>query len=70
VRTQRDLAEMTLDELQGFSPLIESDVFQVLTVEGSVQARDHIGGTAPNQVRAAAARARQRISERLDSLKM
>jgi len=45
-------------------------VFQVLTVEGSVQARDHIGGTAPNQVRAAAARARQRISERLDSLKM
>jgi argininosuccinate lyase len=70
VSTQRDLAEMTLDELQGFSALIESDVFQVLTVEGSVQARDHIGGTAPNQVKAAVTRARQRISERLDSVKI
>jgi argininosuccinate lyase len=68
VRTERDLAEMTLEELQAFSPLIESDVFQVLTVEGSVEARDHVGGTAPKQVKAAAGRARQRISERLDAL--
>ena len=38
--------------------MIGEDVFDVLTLEGSVQARDHLGGTAPNQVRAAVARAR------------
>jgi len=56
-----DLAELSLEELQGFSPQIEEDVFQVLTLEGSVAARDHIGGTAPAQVRAAIERARQRL---------
>ena len=64
VQTQRDLAEMDLAELQRFSDLIGDDVFEVLTVEGSVNARDHIGGTAPNQVRAAAARARARLESR------
>ncbi|ERP99115.1 argininosuccinate lyase [Marinobacter sp. ES-1] len=54
----RDLSEMTLEELQQFSDVIGEDVFDVLTLEGSVQARDHLGGTAPNQVRAAVARAR------------
>jgi len=58
VATHRDLAEMELAELQAFSPLIEADVFAVLTLEGSVAARDHLGGTAPRQVRAAVARAR------------
>jgi len=58
LETSKDLAEMTLDELQTFSPLIEADVFTVLSLEGSVAARNHIGGTAPNQVRAAVARAR------------
>ena len=53
-----DLSDMSLDELRKFSPLIELDVFQVLTLEGSVAARDHVGGTAPNQVRAAIARIR------------
>jgi argininosuccinate lyase len=53
-----DLSDMSLDELRKFSPLIELDVFQVLTLEGSVAARDHVGGTAPNQVRAAVARIR------------
>ena len=53
-----DLSDMSLDELRKFSPLIEADVFQVLTLEGSVAARDHVGGTAPNQVRAAIARIR------------
>ena len=57
----RDLSEFTLDELCAFSPLIEADVFAVLTLEGSVAARDHLGGTAPAQVRAAAARARARL---------
>jgi argininosuccinate lyase len=61
VRVGSDLAELTLEELRGFSAQIESDVFAVLTLEGSVAARDHLGGTAPNQVRAAIARARQRL---------
>ena len=51
VATQRDLSAMTLGELQSFSNVIEEDVFTVLTLEGSVAARDHLGGTAPNQVR-------------------
>jgi len=51
--SNRDLSELSLDELQGFSDAIESDVFDVLTLEGSVSARDHFGGTAPNQVRKA-----------------
>ncbi|MBX2835535.1 MAG: argininosuccinate lyase [Gammaproteobacteria bacterium] len=56
-----DLADLTLEELQGFSSTITQDVFNVLTIQGSVQARDHIGGTAPSEVKAAAARARQRL---------
>ncbi|MDX1802055.1 MAG: argininosuccinate lyase [Marinobacter sp.] len=58
VSEQRDLADMTLDELRQFSEVIGEDVFDVLTLEGSVRARDHLGGTAPAQVRAAVARAR------------
>ena len=57
----KDLAEMTLEELHQFSPVIEQGVFDVLTLEGSVAARNHLGGTAPAQVRAAIQRARQRI---------
>ena len=59
--TDRDLSEMDLSELRGFSDAIDDDVFEVLTLEGSVAARDHIGGTAPNQVRAAVERARARL---------
>jgi argininosuccinate lyase len=59
VDTGRDLAEMTLEELQEFSDRIGQDVFAVLTLEGSVAARDHLGGTAPAQVRVAVKRARQ-----------
>ncbi len=51
-----DLADLSLEVLQGFSALIEADVFTVLTPEGSLAARDHLGGTAPNQVRAQLAR--------------
>jgi argininosuccinate lyase len=64
VQTKRDLSEMDLAELQAFSNLIHDDIFEVLTVEGSVSARDHIGGTAPNQVKAAAARAKVRLDSR------
>ena len=59
VDSGKDLAEMSLDELRRFSEQIDADVFDVLTLEGSVNARDHIGGTAPNQVRAAVARGRR-----------
>jgi argininosuccinate lyase len=63
VDSGRDLAEMSLEELQGFSDCIEQDVFEVLTLEGSVAARNHIGGTAPEQVRAAADRAWQWLNQ-------
>jgi argininosuccinate lyase len=56
-----DLSELPLAELQAFSPLVAADVFGVLTVEGSLAARNHFGGTAPAQVRAAIERARQRL---------
>ena len=59
----RDLDALELSELQGFSDAIGEDVYEVLTLEGSVAARDHIGGTAPKQVRAACERARKRLSE-------
>ncbi|NEX22346.1 argininosuccinate lyase [Thiorhodococcus mannitoliphagus] len=61
VREGRDLAELSLAELQQFSGAIGEDVFEVLTLDGSVAARDHIGGTAPAQVRAAIQRARERL---------
>ena len=57
-----DLPQLPLAELQSFSPMIAEDVYAVLTVEGSLNSRNHIGGTAPEQVRAAIARARQRIA--------
>jgi argininosuccinate lyase len=57
-----DLAEMSLEQLRAFSPLVGEDVFAVLTLEGSVAARDHVGGTAPNQVRTAIARVRQQLA--------
>ena len=56
-----DLADLPLAELRAFSPLIADDVFDVLTVAGSLAARDHIGGTAPDQVHAAIVRARARL---------
>jgi argininosuccinate lyase len=63
VDSGRELDELSLDELKSFSPVIEGDVFDVLTVEGSVAARDHVGGTAPAQVRSAVARARKRLKD-------
>jgi argininosuccinate lyase len=57
----KDLAVMGLAELRQFSAAISEDVFEVLSLEGSVALRDHLGGTAPRQVRAAIQRARARI---------
>jgi len=59
----KDLAEMSLDELQNFSAVIEDNIFKVLTPEGSCASRDHFGGTAPSQVRQAIQRARARIQD-------
>ena len=55
---------MSLEELQQFSDQISADVFDVLTLEGSVAARDHVGGTAPAQVKTAAARALAMLATR------
>ncbi|MEQ8802095.1 MAG: argininosuccinate lyase, partial [Haliea sp.] len=64
VATGTDLADMSLDTLQAFSAEIGADVFELLTLEGSVAARNHLGGTAPRQVTAAAARALARLDAR------
>jgi argininosuccinate lyase len=64
IEHKKDLSEMTLQELQQFSDIIGQDVFDVLTLSGSVNARDHLGGTAPGQVRAAAGRARTALQQR------
>ena len=62
-RRGRDLAALELDDLRAFSPLIAADVFDVLTLEGSVRSRNHAGGTAPDRVREAIAAARREISQ-------
>jgi argininosuccinate lyase len=58
-----DLADLSLIDLQKFSKLIAQDVYQVLTLEGSVASRNHLGGTAPTQVKKAIQRARKFISK-------
>jgi argininosuccinate lyase len=60
----KDLADLSLQEIQNFSTLITDDVFDVLTLEGSVNARKHLGGTAPEQVLAAVASARAVLDKR------
>ena len=67
VNTQMDLAEMELATLQSFCADISEDVFEVLTLEGSLCARDHLGGTAPGQVAAAAERAKALLEQRKES---
>ena len=64
IEQKKDLSELSLAELQQFSAEIGEDVFGVLTLEGSVQARNHIGGTAPAQVRAAVAKRREELASR------
>jgi len=58
------LEDLSLSTLQGFYHAIDNDVFDVLTLEGSVAARDHIGGTSPVQVAAAAANALTLLASR------
>jgi argininosuccinate lyase len=65
IAQKKDLSALSLQELQQFSSAIEQDVFGVLTLEGSVRARNHVGGTAPEQVRAAVARRREELLSRI-----
>jgi argininosuccinate lyase len=57
----QDLSQLPLATLQGFHPAIGDDVFDVLTLRGSLQARRVVGGTAPEQVRAQIERHRVRL---------
>jgi len=61
VQNNCDLADLSLERLQSYNSLIAADVYDYLTLEGSVAARNHIGGTAPDQVRQAIAAARQSL---------
>jgi argininosuccinate lyase len=56
-----DLADLKLSELQQFSPVIARDVYDALRLEGSVNSRSHIGGTAPARVKSAIAKARKAL---------
>jgi argininosuccinate lyase len=58
-----DLAQLTLQQMQNLIPQVNATVFKVLTLEGSVAARNHLGGTAPNQVRQQIAAWRQRLEK-------
>jgi argininosuccinate lyase len=62
IDSNRDLAELTLQELQQFSSVIADDVFNILTLEGSVAARSHLGGTAPEAVKTAIQTAKANLS--------
>ena len=57
-----DLSELPLEVLQGFNPKIEKDVYECLSLRGSLNARNTLGGTAPVQVRAQVARHRARLA--------
>lgn len=62
ISKELDLSALTLDELQSFHPSIQSDVFGVLTLRGSLDARNVLGGTAPSQVRAQVQTHRARLA--------
>ena len=57
-----DLSQLSLQVLQGFHPSIEKDVYEVLSLHGSLNARNTVGGTAPAQVKAQIARHQQRLA--------
>jgi len=63
IQQKKDLTEMSLEQLKSGSEIIEQDVYEVLSLDGSVSARSHIGGTAPKQVAAAIKQARKRLKK-------
>jgi argininosuccinate lyase len=50
IKENKDLSEFTLNELKEFDKSIENDVFEVISLEGSIRSRNHIGGTSPEQI--------------------
>ena len=64
IEEEKQLHELTLEQLQSIDECIKEDVYQVLSIEGSVAARNHLGGTAPQQVKEAVERAKQRLANR------
>ena len=62
IEQSKDLSELSLDELRNFSSDIEEDVFDILSLDGSLNARNHIGGTAPEQVIKAIKKARELVA--------
>jgi len=67
IENNQQLYELELATLRSFSSCIDTDVYEVLSLQGSVNARQHIGGTAPAQVRQAVARARSSLQQSVDS---
>jgi argininosuccinate lyase len=63
IASGKDLPDLDLDTLKALCDVIEEDVYEVLTLEGSVGSRRHLGGTAPEQVRAQVAAARLRLAK-------
>lgn len=61
LKKECDLADLPLEALQALCERIEEDVYEVLTLEGSVRARNHYGGTAPDQVRQSVQEGRKRL---------
>ncbi|MBC7470396.1 MAG: argininosuccinate lyase [Ramlibacter sp.] len=59
---QVDLSELPLAVLQQFNPDIGKDVYDVLSLRGSLNARNILGGTAPAQVRQQIERHRERLT--------
>ena len=59
----KPLSELSLDELRNFGEMINDDVYDVLSLQGSINSRQHFGGTAPVRVREAVAAAQQRLEQ-------
>ena len=63
ISQNKALSELSLEEMQNFGKMIEDDVYHVLTLEGSINSRNHFGGTAPAQVRTALDAAKLRLRQ-------
>ena len=50
IKEGKDLSEFSINELKNFNSLIEEDIFDVISLEGSINSRNHLGGTSPNQI--------------------
>ena len=62
IDNNKPLSDLSLDELQSFGTMIDEQVYDVLTLEGSISSRNHIGGTAPRRVREALASAHAKLN--------